>query len=182
MEQKHNHTAEVTSMSVYLGGKRIMTTSKDFTVKIWDTSNMTVYDEIHKEGIFDAWFTPDGLRCVSVSCDKTAAIFELQSGEVIQRFVGHKHWVCFAALSPDEKILATASNDNTVRIWNVAKGNVLHIIRDHRGTISYINFVHPTWIVTSARDGTIVGFNLEVSTVSGALGACVCISIHLCIW
>ncbi|EFJ41649.1 hypothetical protein VOLCADRAFT_98340 [Volvox carteri f. nagariensis] len=145
---------------------------------LWDLNTgkmLRKYDEIHNEGIYDAWFTPDGLRCVSVSCDKTAAIFELQSGEVIQRFVGHEHWVRFAALSPDEKILATASNDNTVRIWNVAKGNVLHIIRDHRGTMSYINFVHPTWIVTSARDGTIVGFNLKSGTsvpllVAGPIG------------
>ncbi|GIL54588.1 hypothetical protein Vafri_10334, partial [Volvox africanus] len=160
------HTQDIVCPQINQRFDQMLTTADgwDAWTCLWDLNTgqmLRKYDQIHNEGIYDAWFTPDGLRCVSVSCDKTAAIFELASGDLIQRFVGHEHWVRFAALSPDEKILATASNDNTVRIWNVAKGNMLHIIREHRSTLSYINFVHPTWIVTSARDGTINGFNLK---------------------
>ncbi|GLC42960.1 hypothetical protein PLESTB_000282600 [Pleodorina starrii] len=160
------HTQDIVSPQMNARFDQMLTTCDgwDAWTCLWDLNTgqmLRKYDKVHNEGIYDAWFTPDDLRCVSVSCDKTAAIFDLASGDVIQRFVGHEHWVRFAALSPDEKVLATASNDNTVRIWNAAKGNQLHVIRDHRGTLSWINFVHPTWIVTSARDGTIVGFNLK---------------------
>ncbi|GLC76054.1 hypothetical protein PLESTF_001725100 [Pleodorina starrii] len=170
------HTADSVCPQVNERFDQMLTTADgyDAWTCLWDLSTgqlLHKYDKVHKEGIYDAWFTRDGKRCVSVSCDKTAAIFDLASGRVIQRFEGHENWVRFAALSPDETILATASNDNTVRIWSVSEGNVLHVIRDHRGTPTCINFMHPTWVVSCARDGTIIGFNLKTKTSTPLLVA-----------
>src|SRR5215831_6501928 len=44
---------------------------------------------------------------------------------VLQRSLSHNNAVYWAAFSPDGKQLATASLDNTARLWNVADGSRL---------------------------------------------------------
>ncbi|GIL91896.1 hypothetical protein Vretifemale_19493 [Volvox reticuliferus] len=138
---------------------------RDAWVCLWDLNKgelIRTYDKIQMRGIFGAWFTANGLHCVSVSKDKTAALFQLDTGKVIRRFVGHEDYVTFAALSPndeDNSILATASRDETVRIWNVGTAEQLHVIRYGR-QISRIHFLQSSrWIITTDENGYVIGFD-----------------------
>ncbi|GIL65096.1 hypothetical protein Vafri_18866 [Volvox africanus] len=143
---------------------KVLTTAGDDWVCLWDmyTGKMTrKYDKIHRKGIFGAWFTTDGSRCISVSEDKTATLFKLNdTGEVIMRFKGHKDRVISAALSPNEAILATASKDETVRIWDVDDGTMLRIIQP--GISIELVFLHSTRILTTDARGNVIGFGILV--------------------
>ncbi|KAI9357627.1 WD40-repeat-containing domain protein, partial [Zopfochytrium polystomum] len=55
---------------------------------------------------------------VSASQDRTARLWNRQTGQEIRRFDHHTD-ICF---SPDGKLLATASLDRTVRYWEVQSG------------------------------------------------------------
>jgi WD40 repeat protein len=55
-----------------------------------------------------------------------------------------KHWsrVWAVAFSRDGKVLASASVDRTVRLWDVATGNELHTLRGHTSEVRAVAF-HP---------------------------------------
>jgi len=65
--------------------------------------------------------TPDGIKVVSGSNDKTIKIWDLQSG-VLLRSLDNKDAVYTTAVTPDGKQVFSSSGDNSLRygIWNPA--------------------------------------------------------------
>ncbi len=52
----------------------------------------------------------------------------------LQIQIGHSDWVFFAAWSPDDQVVATASGDGTAALWHVETGRVLRVLR-HGGRV-----------------------------------------------
>ncbi|WP_371851499.1 WD40 repeat domain-containing protein, partial [Sphaerospermopsis reniformis] len=55
-------------------------------------------------------------------------------------FTGHSYWVGSVAYSPDGQTLASASNDNTIKLWAVKTGNLLQTFTGHSywvGSVAY---------------------------------------------
>ena len=48
--------------------------------------------------------------------------------------------VIAVAWNPDGTLLAAGSYDETVRIWDIATGNTLHILDGHQGGARYIRW------------------------------------------
>src|SRR5688572_27491023 len=44
---------------------------------------------------------------------------------------GHSGWVYSVAFSPDGKLLASGSSDQTIKLWDVATGTELRSLRGH---------------------------------------------------
>jgi WD40 repeat protein len=53
---------------------------------------------------------------------------------------GHKNWVRHLAFSPGGRYLASASNDNSIRIWDAKSGQSLRILAGHRNFVSAVAF------------------------------------------
>jgi WD40 repeat protein len=53
---------------------------------------------------------------------------------------GHAGGLESVAFSPDGKLLATSSQDSTVRLWEVETGKVRHTLKGHDGEIDSVAF------------------------------------------
>ncbi|MEC4849400.1 MAG: TIR domain-containing protein, partial [Jaaginema sp. PMC 1079.18] len=77
------------------------------------------------------------------------------------RLIGHQGWVNRIAFSPDGQTLASASDDNTIKLWNL-RGEELHSLTGHQDEVNRIVFSPDGQVLASAsKDGTIKLWNLQ---------------------
>jgi WD40 repeat protein len=85
-------------------------------------------------------FLPDGRRALSGSSDKTARLWDLETGQELRRFTGHTEEITWVALAPDGTRFATASGDRSVRIWDINNDRALQVLPDHPGPLTCAAF------------------------------------------
>jgi WD40 repeat protein len=87
---------------------------KDASLKILRTEHHGLIRSIQ--------YSRDGRRLFTISrqTDSAVAILDAQTGAVIQRFQPHDLCGTHVRLSPDERFLATTSDDASVRFWDLA--------------------------------------------------------------
>ncbi len=62
-----------------------------------------------------------GGRAVSAQREGTAVVWDLKKGTKLQTLKGHMDWVTSVRYSPDGKLVATSSTDQTVRVWDAVR-------------------------------------------------------------
>ncbi len=78
---------------------------------------------------------------LAVGCaDESIQLFDTASGELNGSCFGHKQSVSSLAFSPDGKTLASASDDSTLKLWNVATQQELLTIRRLGGALRGLTF------------------------------------------
>ncbi|GMU53790.1 MAG: hypothetical protein AMXMBFR33_29360 [Candidatus Xenobia bacterium] len=74
-------------------------------------------------------FAPDGLTLAMGSNDKSLRLIDVDSGVERANLPGHEKGVWALAYSPDNKMLASAASDGTVRIWNPDQKRLLQVLK-----------------------------------------------------
>ena len=109
----------------------------------------------HDNGLRSASFSPDGSQIVTTSSDKTAKIWNAQTGALEHTLIGHLRAILSALFSPDGSKIVTASTDGTAKIWNAKTGALEHTLADHTNVVTSASFSPDgSKIVTASRDGT----------------------------
>ncbi|MGD0480411.1 MAG: hypothetical protein ABSA42_09590 [Terracidiphilus sp.] len=75
--------------------------------------------------VYSAAFSPDGKRVVTASWDKTARIWDVESGRLLATLSGHTNLVVDAEFSPDGRRIVTASADGTAKVYIANFGELL---------------------------------------------------------
>jgi WD40 repeat protein len=89
----------------------------------------------------------------TTSYDKTARIWDAESGKEIAVLKGHNGPVSMAIFNGDNTRVATASYDSTARIWDAesCKGNA--VLKGHKGSVYTAAFGSDgKWVVTASED------------------------------
>jgi WD40 repeat protein len=79
----------------------------------------------HSAPILFASFSPDAGKILTVSADKTAKIWDAESGQLGETLRGHQNIENSAFFSQDGQYVFTRSADNTARKWDVRSGREL---------------------------------------------------------
>jgi WD40 repeat protein len=109
----------------------------------------------HRGAVTCAAFSPDGVRIVTASNDKTARIWDANTGAVLMELKGHGETVTSAAFRPDGAQVVTASNDGVAIIWDAETGEPLATLKGHGAGVTSAAFSPDgARIVTASGDGT----------------------------
>jgi len=81
----------------------------------------------HDGYVLSAFYSPDGDRIVTASDDKTAKVWDANTGQELLTLKGHEGWVMSAVWSPNGKRIATAGRDGIVQIHTTDINELLQI-------------------------------------------------------
>ena len=80
----------------------------------------------------------------------------MATGKNIRTFEGHSEPVNSAMFSSDGKYIVSASQDKTVKIWDIATGKELQTLEGHTSYVNFASFSPDSkYIVTASDDKTI---------------------------
>ncbi|MFN2224605.1 MAG: WD40 repeat domain-containing protein [Candidatus Promineifilaceae bacterium] len=133
------HKAEVTAVTCSADGQKIVTASRDRTVKLWSGEGnhlKTLRD--HADVVHQVAFAPDGAYFVTVSDDRTAIIWD-HEGNLHHRITGHDAAALRVAISQDSEFIATGEAGGNVNLWD-RQGHLMANLDGHKSAISHITF------------------------------------------
>ncbi len=85
-------------------------------------------------------FSPDQKLLLAGSIDRSARLWDLETGETLGVYTGHRMGVGSVAFSPDARLIATGSWDDTVHVWSVGTGERLMVLPGHEGGVQAVAF------------------------------------------
>lgn len=156
-----------------MGGKIICTGSEDRSVIAWNPragSPQQHVKQVHESAIISICSHPEAPVVVTGSEDATAKVIQVETGKVLKTLEGHTDSVeCiqFNNLGGPGSILllATASMDGNVMIWDARDFSLRCTLKDHfeRGGITAFKWLpaptYGSWLCTSSTDKTLRYFN-----------------------
>ncbi|MBI1880098.1 MAG: hypothetical protein HYR94_18075, partial [Chloroflexi bacterium] len=94
----------------------------------------------HSDDVRMVDFSPDGRYVLTASADRTARLWNAQTGQEVRQFNGHTAQVNAAIFSPDGRSILTGGLDNTARLWDTETGQEVRQFNGHTGGVWGIAF------------------------------------------
>ena len=148
------HTNAVFNVKFNPEGTFLVSWSNNITAVLWNVSTLMVEHVFnHSASILDvAW--RDNSTFAIASGDMTIGICLVSGSHT--RLDGHTDHVRVVAWNCDSLLLASGSEDNTIRIWDTPYFNTRTVIQHRSGITGLVwSPVDPNLIISSSHDGTI---------------------------
>jgi WD40 repeat protein len=140
------HTDDVMATSWSPDGSRIVTSSKDKTIRIWEAKSGECLQILtgHLEAVYDVCWSPDGTKILSGSGDNTLRIWNASNGETLSVLEGHSEAVVEVSWGGVDG-LQIASADRSeetplIRIWDSVTGECTAILEGQEGRVNSVEW------------------------------------------
>ncbi|MDJ0678276.1 MAG: AAA-like domain-containing protein [Xenococcaceae cyanobacterium MO_167.B52] len=162
-----SHSAPIIDVVFHPQGEMIFTASDDRKVKLWskDGSLLNTFQN-QEDSVLGITIDRNGSNLVSGHWNGTIDLLKLEDlkqPEILldQTIKGHKVGVWRIAISPNGKIIATASEDKTAKLWDW-QGNLIVSLDGHQDVVRDVAFTPDGEIIaTASYDQTIKLWNTQ---------------------
>lgn len=151
------HDHNVSSVAIMPNGDHIISASRDKTIKMWEVA--TGYEK-HPQTIFKTrdvlfyLFILFFLNCFHHNhSDTLITRFFLSVSYCVKTFTGHREWVRMVRPNQDGTLIASCSNDQTVRVWVVATKECKAELREHEHVVECVSWA-PESAYPTIQDAT----------------------------
>jgi len=136
----HNHWIQSAEFSP--DSRLICSSSYDKTVKLWDSEQLTSIVSFEDSSAFlSARFHPDGTCVASGTAEGKVCVWDIRSQMLLQAYTeSHNDGVNSVAFHNSGRYLVSASNDGTMKIFDLRKGALMYSLYGHEGPIQVVNF------------------------------------------
>ncbi|MFB2969398.1 WD40 repeat domain-containing protein [Aerosakkonema sp. BLCC-F183] len=136
----------------------ILAAASMFKVSLWNLRTgeliRTIESTNRGDVISTASISPDG-QTLFTAKGANIQIWNIRTGELIRTLEGHSNTVNSIAISSDGQILASGSEDRTIRILNIQTRELITVISDAERVLS-VKFSPDNWTLASgSKDGKI---------------------------
>ncbi|PVF90881.1 WD40 repeat-like protein, partial [Serendipita vermifera] len=157
------HTGRVSSIKFSSDGRRVVSVLEDCTLRLWDAETGQLLGEPlhgHAAPVTSVAFFSNNLRIVFGSWDKTVRLWDAETGtplgEPLQGHTAHgctpchTGWIMSVAVSSDGRLIASASGDRTIRIWDSETRHPLgKPLQGHVSTVQEVIFLPGSYRILS---------------------------------
>jgi len=196
----HSHAVKAVSFSQ--DGKFLVSASWDKTIRLWNVNTGAEICQLtgHQLQVTSVVFSPNlgvdnaALLLASASFDRTVRLWALAtessdlciSGQFENRpyciLSAHAWAVMTVAFNPEGNILATGSDDRTIKLWEVTTGHIIHTLSGHSWSVVALAFTPDgKTLISGSWDKTIklwkVSTGQEIATLCGHLDSVSAVAI-----
>lgn len=127
------HTKDVLSVAFSASNNRIVSGSRDKTVKLWNTLGDCKWTVDDKKDGHSSWVT--SVRCspesnnpvvVSTGWDNVVKVFDLGSMALKHNLRRHTGFINVVSISPDGSLCASGGKDGKINLWGLGEGKHLN--------------------------------------------------------
>jgi WD40 repeat protein len=142
-EEQNGEEKWVNAIAFSPSGTLLAEAARDGIVRLWDVAagRQVRTIDIRRAGerrgpgannfAIGLAFCPDGKTIALAGPDRVVTLVEdLESGGKLRRLVGHQAIVDGVAVAPDGSLVASVARDSTVRVWDTASGQPVHVLRE----------------------------------------------------
>lgn len=120
----YRHSGLITSLRFLPGFMKIVSSSEDQTIRIWDFSDKKIADPPkiitgHNKAVRSLALSKDGKYIFSGGDDATIRIHHAITGNLVDILQGHHGSISHIAISVDGDHLASCGQDSTIRLWEL---------------------------------------------------------------
>ncbi|RKO86647.1 WD40-repeat-containing domain protein, partial [Blyttiomyces helicus] len=134
------HDQDIYSLDWSKDGRVIVSGSGDKTVKVWDVETgecirtisnpEDVGPGMKEAGVTSVAVSPTYSRCIATgSLDEMVRVWDIRTGQLLERFEGHRNSVYSVAFSPDGRSIVSGSLDKTLKIWDLSFPTLTYLAR-----------------------------------------------------
>lgn len=151
--------AAVDSIAFSEDGSVLAAGNHDNTVALWDLKTREASDIRlgPTNGVLQLVFRPGGAELVSSGFEETFIVWNLRPKQG-QMLAGHRGSVADLSVSPDGTLLASASKDGTIKLWDLASGRERALLTGHQGEVRAIAFNPASGMLASGGEDRTIRF------------------------
>ncbi|PKU85694.1 Dynein assembly factor with WDR repeat domains 1 [Dendrobium catenatum] len=166
------HSGPVYSSSFCPTGEFLLSSSADSTIGFLGTilwaysfgslkrlnANLVCYKG-HNYPVWDIQCVQWHANCNYIatgSSDKTVRLWDVQTGESVRIFIGHRSMILSLAMSPDGRYMASGDEDGTIMMWDLSTGRCVSPLMGHNSCVWTLAFSgEGTVLASGSADGTV---------------------------